>query len=69
MESDSALAEYSLSPLEQCLSKLRDILGPSIPVEELVQIAEAADFDANRALNHYFAATQVQEGGEEGGEG
>ena len=40
--------------LEDCVHGLKDVLGDAIPQERLVQVALAADFDLNRALNFYF---------------
>ena len=34
--------------------QLRDVLGPLIPQEQLVRVALAADYDVNRAINHFF---------------
>ncbi len=42
--------------LEACISALRDIVGASVPREELVRVALAADYDANRALNFFFSS-------------
>ena len=41
--------------LESCITALRDIVGESVPREELVRVALAADYDANRALNFFFS--------------
>ena len=40
--------------LEHCVAQLRDVLGPLIAQESLVRVALAADYDVNRALNHFF---------------
>ena len=42
------------SRLETCVASLRDVLGPLIPEDQLVQVALAADCHLNRALNHFF---------------
>ncbi|XP_064635771.1 uncharacterized protein LOC135492948 isoform X2 [Lineus longissimus] len=42
--------------LEGCLSALRDIVGDTVPREELVRVALAADYDVNRALNFFFSS-------------
>ncbi|XP_055954606.1 uncharacterized protein LOC126812091 [Patella vulgata] len=42
--------------LETCLSALRDIIGDSVPRDELVRVALAADYDVNRALNFFFSS-------------
>lgn len=41
--------------LEACVAQLRDIVGHSVPREELVRISLAADYDINRALNFFFS--------------
>lgn len=40
--------------LEACVAQLRDIIGESVPHEDLVRISLAADYDVNRALNFFF---------------
>lgn len=45
---------HDSSRLEHCVGQLRDILGPLIAQENLVRVALAADYDVNRALNHFF---------------
>ncbi len=40
--------------LESCVSQLRDVLGPLIDHDQLVQVALAADYNVNRALNFFF---------------
>lgn len=40
--------------LESCCEGMRDILGDDITLEELEQLAVAADYDVNRAVNFYF---------------
>ncbi|KAK3592425.1 hypothetical protein CHS0354_036055 [Potamilus streckersoni] len=40
--------------LENCVESLRDVVGDSIPREQLVQVSLAADYDLNRALNFLF---------------
>ena len=42
--------------LESCLASLRAIVGEGVPREELVQVALAADYDTNRALNFFFSS-------------
>ncbi|ESO87118.1 hypothetical protein LOTGIDRAFT_229277 [Lottia gigantea] len=42
--------------LEFCLSALRDIIGDSVPRDELVRVSLAADYDVNRALNFFFSS-------------
>ncbi|XP_046382195.1 uncharacterized protein LOC124153093 [Haliotis rufescens] len=44
------------SRLESCLDALRDIVGDTVPQDELVRIAMAADYDTNRALNFFFSS-------------
>ncbi|CAL1278747.1 unnamed protein product [Larinioides sclopetarius] len=41
--------------LEACVAQLRDIVGESVPREELVRVSLAADYDVNRALNFFFS--------------
>lgn len=43
------------SRLETCVAALRDVLGPLIPEDQLVQVALSADCHVNRALNHFFS--------------
>jgi len=43
------------SRLEACVVALRDVLGPLIEEDQLVQVALSADCDVNRALNHFFS--------------
>ncbi|KAF4519183.1 hypothetical protein B566_EDAN008246 [Ephemera danica] len=42
--------------LEACLSQLQDIVGEGASHERLVQVALAADYDVNRALNFFFSS-------------
>ena len=42
------------SRLESCVASLREVLGPLIPEETLLQVAIAADCNIDRALNHFF---------------
>ena len=42
--------------LEGCLAALRDIVGDTVPREELVRVSLAADYDVNRALNFFFSS-------------
>ncbi|GFY36985.1 BTB domain-containing protein [Trichonephila inaurata madagascariensis] len=41
--------------LEACVAQLRDIVGESVPRDELVRVSLAADYDVNRALNFFFS--------------
>ncbi|XP_059139140.1 LOW QUALITY PROTEIN: uncharacterized protein LOC131927488 [Physella acuta] len=52
---DLQLVEDS-ARLDVCVRNLRDIVGESVPVEELTRIAFAADYDVNRALNFFFSS-------------
>ena len=42
--------------LESCITQLQAIVGDTVPREELVRVALAADYDANRALNFFFSS-------------
>ncbi|XP_005112555.1 uncharacterized protein LOC101850692 [Aplysia californica] len=42
--------------LETCIRELADIVGETVPREELTRIALAADYDVNRALNFFFSS-------------
>ena len=42
------------SRLESCVASLREVLGPLISEETLIQVAIAADCNIDRALNHFF---------------
>ena len=42
------------SRLESCVTSLREVLGPLVPEETLIQVAIAADCNTDRALNHFF---------------
>ncbi|XP_015924339.2 uncharacterized protein [Parasteatoda tepidariorum] len=56
--SDSSSLEeltHDSALLEACVAQLRDIVGESVPREELVRVGLAADYDVNRALNFYFS--------------
>lgn len=41
--------------LEACLSQLRDVIGEGASRQELVELALAADYDLNRALNFFYS--------------
>jgi len=41
--------------LESCIAHLRSIIGDSASHDQLTEIALAADFDVNRALNFFFS--------------
>ncbi|XP_041365007.1 uncharacterized protein LOC121380244 [Gigantopelta aegis] len=41
--------------LERCIDALKDIVGDTVPRDELVRVALAADYDINRALNFFFS--------------
>ena len=43
------------SQVTSCVETIQDIVGDTIPHDELVRAALAADCDANRALNFLFA--------------
>ncbi|XP_013783752.1 uncharacterized protein LOC106467912 [Limulus polyphemus] len=58
--SDSSSVEelpltHDSAQLEACVAQLRDIVGESVPQEQLVRISLAADYDVNRALNFFFS--------------
>ncbi|CAL1539140.1 unnamed protein product [Lymnaea stagnalis] len=42
--------------LESCIRDLLDIVGDTVPRDELTRIALAADYDTNRALNFFFSS-------------
>jgi len=42
------------SSLDACVVALREVLGPLVPEESLIQIALSADCNIDRALNHFF---------------
>ena len=42
------------SRLDSCVASLREVLGPLVPEETLIQVAIAADCNIDRALNHFF---------------
>lgn len=45
---------HDSNQLDTCVNQLRDVLGPLISQEQLVRVALAADYDVNRAINHFF---------------
>ena len=45
---------HDSSRLDACVAHLREVLGPLIEEEQLVRVALAADYDVNRAVNHFF---------------
>ena len=53
--SDDMLPTADSNQLTSCVEIIKGIVGDTIPHEELVQAALAADCDANRALNFLFA--------------
>ena len=57
MSDDELNQPEDLEQLEQCVCELRAVLGEEPSREQLVQIARAADYDANRALNFFFASS------------
>nr|CAD7429707.1 unnamed protein product [Timema monikensis] len=56
--SDSSSVEdlHDTARLETCLAELRHIVGEHVLRERLVQVALAADYDVNRALNFYYSS-------------
>jgi len=60
LSDSSSLEELPLTQdsarLEACVAQLRDIVGEEVKQEELVRISLAADYDANRALNFFYAS-------------
>ncbi|XP_044732009.1 uncharacterized protein LOC123294888 [Chrysoperla carnea] len=42
--------------LESCIAQLRDIVGEHAGRDELIQVALAADYDVNRAINFYYSS-------------
>ena len=52
---DLQLVEDS-ARLEMCVRELADIVGDTVPREELTRISLAADYDVNRALNFFFSS-------------
>uniref|UniRef100_T1JPJ0 BTB domain-containing protein n=1 Tax=Strigamia maritima TaxID=126957 RepID=T1JPJ0_STRMM len=60
LSDSSSLEELPLTQdstrLEACIAQLRDIVGSDVKHEELVRISLAADYDANRALNFFYAS-------------
>jgi len=42
------------SRLDSCVVSLREVLGPLVPEEILIQVALSADCNIDRALNHFF---------------
>jgi len=42
------------SRLDSCVVALREVLGPLVPEETLIQVAITADCNIDRALNHFF---------------
>ncbi len=67
--SSSTLSDLSFPPsdvtadlqLEECVSNLREVLGPLIEHDQLVQVALAADYNVNRALNFFFGGKATTE--------
>jgi len=43
--------------LDSCVVSLREVLGPLVPEEILLQVALSADCNIDRALNHFFNNT------------
>jgi len=41
--------------LEACVAALREVLGPLVPEEAILQVALSADCNTDRALNHFFS--------------
>ena len=44
------------SRLEACVAQLQDIVGGSATRTQLEQVAMAADYDVNRALNYLYSS-------------
>jgi len=40
--------------LEACVASLREVLGPLVPEDAILQVALSADCNTDRALNHFF---------------
>lgn len=53
--SDEMFPTPDSTQLQDCVEAIQDIVGDTIPHDELVRAALAADCDANRALNFLFA--------------
>ena len=56
---------HDSSRLDACVAQLREILGPLIEEDQLVRVALAADYDVNRAVNHFFNVGRDEEEEEE----
>ena len=57
-ELESIPLTHDSNQLETCVVQLREVLGPLIDEDQLVQVSLAADYDVNRALNYFFNAEQ-----------
>ncbi len=53
---DTIPLTHDSNQLETCVAQLRDVLGPLIEEDQLVQVALAADYNVNRALNFFFGS-------------
>lgn len=55
---ESDVSAHDAARLETCLRQLRLVLGEETTAsrQKLVQVALAADFDLNRALNFYYSS-------------
>lgn len=55
---ESDVSAHDAARLEACLRQLRLVLGEETTAsrQKLVQVALAADFDLNRALNFYYSS-------------
>lgn len=55
---EADVSAHDAARLEACLRQLRLVLGEETTAsrQKLVQVALAADFDLNRALNFYYSS-------------
>lgn len=57
LDKDSDELPQDAARLEACLSQLRDVIGEDVATrQQLVQVALAADYDLNRALNFFYSS-------------
>lgn len=57
LDNDSDELPQDAARLEACLSQLRDVIGEDVATrQQLVQVALAADYDLNRALNFFYSS-------------
>eukprot|EP00057_Strongylocentrotus_purpuratus_P003462 XP_003726708.1 PREDICTED: uncharacterized protein LOC100892203 isoform X1 [Strongylocentrotus purpuratus] len=55
-DSDHMLDESDQEKEMECIERLKEILGPDVAPDRLVELARVADYDINRAMNYHLSS-------------